>query len=128
MPGGLFGPSLSIGAGLGADVAWLLDSPHGPALIALGLCPTAADYMLPSHRSQEPGHDRMWKAIGKEPLLDLNFRLGEGTGGAVAMHLAECACRIANDMLTFSDAGVTNADSVTVDTFADGQQLNEKDA
>ena len=98
------------------------------ALIALGLCPTAADYMLPSHRSQEPGHDRMWKAIGKDPLLDLNFRLGEGTGGAVAMHLAECACRIANDMLTFSDAGVTNADSVTVDTFADGQQLNEKDA
>lgn len=38
MPGGIFGPSLSIGAGLGADVAWLLDSPHGPALIALGMC------------------------------------------------------------------------------------------
>lgn len=38
VPGGLFGPSLSIGAGLGADVAWLLDSPHGPALIALGMC------------------------------------------------------------------------------------------
>ncbi|WP_066273138.1 chloride channel protein [Hydrogenophaga palleronii] len=38
VPGGLFGPSLSIGAGLGADVAWLLDSPHGAALIALGMC------------------------------------------------------------------------------------------
>ncbi len=38
VPGGIFGPSLSIGAGLGADVAWLLDSPHGPALIALGMC------------------------------------------------------------------------------------------
>jgi H+/Cl- antiporter ClcA len=38
VPGGIFGPSLSIGAGLGADVAWLLDSPHGAALIALGMC------------------------------------------------------------------------------------------
>lgn len=38
VPGGIFGPGLSIGAGLGADVAWLLDSPHGPALIALGMC------------------------------------------------------------------------------------------
>ena len=38
VPGGIFGPSLSLGAGLGADVAWLLDSPHGPALIALGMC------------------------------------------------------------------------------------------
>ncbi|MGQ3002715.1 MAG: chloride channel protein [Hydrogenophaga sp.] len=38
VPGGLFGPSLSIGAGVGADVAWLLDSPHGAALIALGMC------------------------------------------------------------------------------------------
>ncbi|MFN3496081.1 MAG: chloride channel protein, partial [Hydrogenophaga sp.] len=38
VPGGIFGPSLSLGAGLGADVAWLLNSPHGPALIALGMC------------------------------------------------------------------------------------------
>ena len=38
VPGGVFGPSLSLGAGLGADVAWLLDSPHGVALIALGMC------------------------------------------------------------------------------------------
>jgi H+/Cl- antiporter ClcA len=38
VPGGLFGPGLSIGAGLGADVAWLLDSPHTAALIALGMC------------------------------------------------------------------------------------------
>ncbi|MDR7093408.1 chloride channel protein [Hydrogenophaga laconesensis] len=38
VPGGIFGPSLSIGAGVGADIAWLLDSPHGMALIALGMC------------------------------------------------------------------------------------------
>lgn len=38
VPGGIFGPSLAIGAGVGADVAWLLDSPHGMALIALGMC------------------------------------------------------------------------------------------
>lgn len=87
------------------------------AMIAYGLCPTAADYMIPSHRSVEQGHDAMWKQIGKEPLLDLNMRLGEGTGGAVAMHLADVASHIMSDMLTFSDAGVSTSETASEETF-----------
>lgn len=78
------------------------------ALIAKGLSPNALDYMIASHQSEEPGHELMWKALGLEPLLNLNFRLGEGTGAAVAMHLVESAARVMCDVLTFSDAGVTN--------------------
>ncbi|MDK2936628.1 MAG: nicotinate-nucleotide--dimethylbenzimidazole phosphoribosyltransferase [Eubacteriaceae bacterium] len=78
------------------------------ALIAKGLCPASLDYMIPSHQSQEPGHQMMWTALGLRPLLNLDFRLGEGTGAAVAMHLVESSARIMNELLTFEDAGVTN--------------------
>ncbi len=78
------------------------------ALIAKALCPQSLEYMIPSHQSEEPGHQLMWQALGLRPLLNLNFRLGEGTGAAVAMHLVESSARIMNDMLTFEDAGVTN--------------------
>jgi nicotinate-nucleotide--dimethylbenzimidazole phosphoribosyltransferase len=78
------------------------------ALIAKGICPAAADYMIASHQSDEPGHQMMLETLGMRPLLNLDFRLGEGTGAAVAMHLAECACRCMNDMLTFEEAQVTN--------------------
>ncbi|WKY48706.1 nicotinate-nucleotide--dimethylbenzimidazole phosphoribosyltransferase [Eubacteriaceae bacterium ES3] len=78
------------------------------ALIAKGLCPSSLDYMIPSHQSQEPGHQMMWTALGLRPLLNLDFRLGEGTGAAVAMHLVESSARIMNELLTFEDAGVTN--------------------
>ncbi|MEF9917640.1 MAG: nicotinate-nucleotide--dimethylbenzimidazole phosphoribosyltransferase [Eubacterium sp.] len=78
------------------------------ALIARGLCPNCLDYMIASHQSEEPGHQMMWQTLGLKPLLNLNFRLGEGTGAAVAMHLVECSARCMSDMLTFKDAGVTN--------------------
>ncbi|MBC3898020.1 nicotinate-nucleotide--dimethylbenzimidazole phosphoribosyltransferase [Acetobacterium malicum] len=78
------------------------------ALIAKALCPQSLDYMIPSHQSEEPGHQLMWQALGLRPLLNLNFRLGEGTGAAVAMHLVESSARVICDVLTFADAGVTN--------------------
>ena len=81
------------------------------ALIAKGICPEAADYMIASHKSEEPGHALMWKTLDMKPLLDLGFRLGEGTGAAVAMHICECSARIMNDMLTFEEAEVTNANA-----------------
>ena len=77
------------------------------ALIAHGLAPHSRDYMIASHKSVEGGHPVMWEVLGLKPLLDLNFRLGEGTGAAVAMHLVECAAQVLNKMLTFEDAGVT---------------------
>jgi nicotinate-nucleotide--dimethylbenzimidazole phosphoribosyltransferase len=77
------------------------------ALIAKALCPAAADYMIAAHQSQEPGHTLMWQTLGIRPLLDLDMRLGEGTGAAVAMHLVECAARTMTDILTFEEAAVT---------------------
>ena len=77
------------------------------ALIAKGLCPASLDYMIPSHQSEEPGHQLMWQSLGLTPLLNLNFRLGEGTGAAVAMHLVESSARVMCDMLTFEDSGVS---------------------
>lgn len=77
------------------------------ALIAKGLCPDSLDYMILSHQSEEHGYKHMWQELGPAPLLNLNFRLGEGTGSAVAMHLVESSARIMCDMLTFEDAGVS---------------------
>jgi len=77
------------------------------ALIAAGLEPTVRGYLIASHRSQEPGHRLMLEHLGLQPLLDLDLRLGEGTGAALAMPLIEAACRIINDMATFDEAGVS---------------------
>lgn len=79
------------------------------ALIAQSLCPASADYMIAAHRSVEPGHAAMQRQLGKEPLLDLNLRLGEGTGAALAMNLVEAAARILTDMATFEEASVSGA-------------------
>lgn len=87
------------------------------AMIARGLCPDSADAMIPAHRSVEPGHDAMWAALGKTPLLDLQLRLGEGTGAALAMHLVDCACAVMHDMLTFEEASVSASEHASADYF-----------
>ena len=79
------------------------------ALIAYGLCPHAADYMIASHRSVEQGHSVALNHMGKKPLLDLDMRLGEGTGAALAMPLVEAAVRILTEMATFEEAAVSTA-------------------
>ena len=76
------------------------------ALIAAGLCPQSKDYMIAGHCSVEPGHKIMLEHLGLKPLLDLEMRLGEGTGGALAMSLAETSVRILGEMATFAEAGV----------------------
>jgi nicotinate-nucleotide--dimethylbenzimidazole phosphoribosyltransferase len=78
------------------------------ALVAASLAPFAADYMLASHASAELGHRAMLKRLGLEPLLDLGLRLGEGTGAALAMPLCVSACKILDEMATFSEAGVSD--------------------
>ncbi|MBN2312183.1 MAG: nicotinate-nucleotide--dimethylbenzimidazole phosphoribosyltransferase [Candidatus Hydrogenedentes bacterium] len=77
------------------------------ALLAHRLCPHAAEYMIASHRSDEPGHGPALAALGKRPLLDLGLRLGEGTGAALAMPLVEAAARILTEMASFDDAQVS---------------------
>lgn len=77
------------------------------ALIAHSLCPACADYIIAAHGSMERGHQPMLQLLGKKPLLDLNLRLGEGTGAALAMNLLDAAVAALTQMATFADAGVT---------------------
>jgi nicotinate-nucleotide--dimethylbenzimidazole phosphoribosyltransferase len=78
------------------------------AMIAVGLVPEARSYLIPAHRSQELGHHLMLDWLGLSPLLDLDLRLGEGTGAAIGISLAEAACKILSQMATFSEAGVSD--------------------
>ena len=79
------------------------------ALIAVGLAPQAKEFLIPAHCSAEAGHRAILNHLGLRPLLDLDLRLGEGTGAALGMMLVEAACNILNEMATFSDAGVSEA-------------------
>jgi nicotinate-nucleotide--dimethylbenzimidazole phosphoribosyltransferase len=78
------------------------------ALIAHTLCPLVTEYIFAGHRSEEAGHGSMLNYLGLEPILDLGMRLGEGTGGALAMSVMEGAVRVFNEVLTFKEAGVTD--------------------
>jgi nicotinate-nucleotide--dimethylbenzimidazole phosphoribosyltransferase len=80
------------------------------ALIACSLQPHCADYMIAAHRSVEQGHRLALDYLKKEPLLDLNLRLGEGTGAALAMHIVEAAVRVLTEVATFEEASVSQAD------------------
>jgi nicotinate-nucleotide--dimethylbenzimidazole phosphoribosyltransferase len=81
------------------------------ALIAAALCPVAREYMIAAHRSEEPGHRAMLKHLGKSPLLDLNLRLGEGTGAAVAMGLVDASVAVLTRVATFEEAAVSKANA-----------------
>jgi len=77
------------------------------ALIAYCLEPKTKDYMFASHNSVEIGHKSMLEKIGLKHILDLNLRLGEGTGAALAMLMIEAGLKIYKEMATFSEAGVS---------------------
>jgi nicotinate-nucleotide--dimethylbenzimidazole phosphoribosyltransferase len=77
------------------------------ALIACELQPLAKEYLFAAHESVEIGHRFMLERLGAEPILDLQFRLGEGTGAALAMGLIEAGVKILKEMASFDEAGVT---------------------
>jgi len=77
------------------------------ALIACGLRPRLREYLLASHLSVEPGHRVALEHLGLRPVLDLGMRLGEGTGAALGIFLAEAAARILREMASFAQAGVS---------------------
>jgi nicotinate-nucleotide--dimethylbenzimidazole phosphoribosyltransferase len=79
------------------------------ALLAARIAPACAGYLIASHRSVEIGHRRVLDALDARPLLDLELRLGEGTGAALAMPLCDAALRILDEMATFGDAGVSDS-------------------
>jgi nicotinate-nucleotide--dimethylbenzimidazole phosphoribosyltransferase len=78
------------------------------ALVAVALCPAAREYLLASHRSAEIGHAVALRHLGLDPLLDLDMRLGEGTGAVLAMPLADAALAILGDMATARQAGIAD--------------------
>jgi nicotinate-nucleotide--dimethylbenzimidazole phosphoribosyltransferase len=77
------------------------------ALIAMGLAPQIKDYIIAGHVSAEAGHTAMLKYMGLKPLLSLDLRLGEGTGAALGLFIAEASVRTLNEMATFAEAGVS---------------------
>lgn len=81
------------------------------ALIAHTLCPTAGEYMIAAHRSVERGHCIALELLGKQPLIDLDLRLGEGTGAALAMNFLEAAVRVLTEVATFEEAMVSTANA-----------------
>lgn len=81
------------------------------ALIAHKIEPFVKDYLIFAHRSVEPGHKYMQEVLGcQKPLLDLNLRLGEGTGAALAMNLVDAAAAVLTQIATFAEAAVASAD------------------
>jgi nicotinate-nucleotide--dimethylbenzimidazole phosphoribosyltransferase len=67
----------------------------------------ALDHCLAGHRSPEPGHSLLLEKLGKEPLLDLGLRLGEGTGALATVPLVRMAARAVTDVATFEEWGVS---------------------
>jgi len=78
------------------------------ALIANAIEPKVNKYLIASHVSAEKGHRMMLNLLNKVPLLDLNMRLGEGTGAAIGISLVEAAVKLLNEMATFHESGVSD--------------------
>lgn len=83
------------------------------ALIATALAPQLKGYLLAAHLSAEAGHRVMLDHMGLKPLLNLEMRLGEGTGAALGIFLAETSARILAEMSTFAEAGVSERNELS---------------
>ena len=96
-------------AGAEARIPVLLDGfiTGAAALVAVGIVPNLGPRLIASHRSPEPGHRVVLERLGLEPLLDLDLRLGEGSGATLALPLIRAATRILEEMATFDSAGVS---------------------
>jgi nicotinate-nucleotide--dimethylbenzimidazole phosphoribosyltransferase len=77
------------------------------ALIAISLSPQVKPYLIASHQSVEQGHKIILEHLSLKPLLNLDLRLGEGTGAALGISLVEASLKILNEMATFAEAGVS---------------------
>jgi nicotinate-nucleotide--dimethylbenzimidazole phosphoribosyltransferase len=103
-----------VGAILGASEAGIpvvLDGfiTGAAALVAVALAPSVAGRLIAAHRSVEPGHAIVLERLGLAPILQLDLRLGEGSGAALAIPIVRAAARICGEMATFSEAGVSEA-------------------
>ena len=98
--------------GAAARVPIMLDGfiSGAAALVAVGLAPASRDYLIASHRSVERGHQAVLDRLQLTPLLDLQLRLGEGTGACLGINLLQAAIKIYLQMATFEEAGVSDAE------------------
>ena len=78
------------------------------ALAAAAACPDVVGFMIAGHLSSEPGAVVALEHLGLSPVIDLGMRLGEGTGGALAVSLVQAAAKVLREMATFDSAGVTD--------------------
>ncbi len=78
------------------------------AFAAMKIAPLAREYMIASHVSKEQGYDHALKALGLPPMLNLELRLGEGSGCPLAFQIVRGACAIMNDMATFEEAEIND--------------------
>jgi nicotinate-nucleotide--dimethylbenzimidazole phosphoribosyltransferase len=99
-------------SGAAAGVPVIVDGVIAAAALvtAHALCPLALDYCIAGHRSAEPGSRAALAHVGLTPLLDLDLRLGEGTGACLALPLVQASARVLREMATFDQAGVTHKD------------------
>jgi nicotinate-nucleotide--dimethylbenzimidazole phosphoribosyltransferase len=104
--GGIAGVILSSGA---RKIPVVIDGfiSGAGALIATSLAPQVKDYIIAGHCSSEKGHKIILEYMGLKPILDLDMRLGEGTGAVLGIMIVEASCRILNEMATFRSAGVS---------------------
>jgi len=104
--GGIAGVIL---AGAGHGIPVMIDGfiSGAGALIAASLAPQVKPYLIAAHQSVEQGHKIILEYLGLKPLLNLDLRLGEGTGAAIGIFLAEASLKILNEMATFGEAGVS---------------------
>ncbi|MCU1298422.1 MAG: nicotinate-nucleotide/dimethylbenzimidazole phosphoribosyltransferase [Acidobacteriaceae bacterium] len=79
------------------------------ATLAYAINPTVKEYLFAGHRSDEPGHRFLLEYLGLDPILDLEMRLGEGTGAVLAMPIIESALEVYKQMATFASAGISGA-------------------
>ncbi len=104
--GGIAGVIL---AGAGNGIPVVIDGfiSGAAALIASSLAPQVKSYLIASHQSVERGHRIILEHLGLKPLLNLDLRLGEGTGAALGISLVEASLKILDEMATFGEAGVS---------------------
>jgi nicotinate-nucleotide--dimethylbenzimidazole phosphoribosyltransferase len=105
---------VAIGAAAAGAIVMLDGYPTtAAALCAAAIAPACAAHMQASHLSAEPGHRLALQHLGLRPLLELDLRLGEGTGAALALTLLDAALRIPREMATFESAGVARSEHET---------------
>ena len=90
-----------------------LPRPRAHPLLAASFAPACRPYLIAAHRSVEIGHRVVLDRLGLRPLLELDLRLGEGTGAALAMPIIDAALRVHREMATFAEASVSNRETPT---------------